>query len=103
SLSDLRRLDFASPDLEKFPCLRLAYEAADAGSAKTIALNAADEIAVAAFLEGKISFTDIARTIQATLNETAGRKPESIQEVLEIDSAARCTAESIVAKARVSA
>src|SRR5438445_7603388 len=46
-VSELRRLDFSPPDLEKFPCLRLAYEAAEQGGSKTIALNAADEVAVA--------------------------------------------------------
>src|SRR5438309_11102266 len=51
---DLKRLDFAAPDLNKFPCLRLAYEAAAQGGAKTIALNAADEVAVAAFLNREI-------------------------------------------------
>ncbi len=51
-VEELRRLDFAPPDLDKFPCLRLAYQAVEAGGAKTIALNAADEVAVAAFLEG---------------------------------------------------
>src|SRR3954464_1903377 len=50
---ELKRLDFQPPDLEKFPCLRLAYEAAEAGGAKSVALNAADEIAVAAFLAGE--------------------------------------------------
>src|SRR5207248_8294302 len=74
----LKRLDFAPPDFDKFPCLRLAYEAAEAGGTKTIALNAADEVAVAAFLEGKIKFTDIARTIEGTLNETSAGHPESI-------------------------
>ena len=54
SIMDLRNLDFCPPDMVKFPCLRLAYEAAAAGGARTIALNAADEVAVAAFLEGKI-------------------------------------------------
>ena len=54
AVSDLRHLDFSPPDLKKFPCLRLAYEAAEAGGAKTVALNAADEVAVAAFLEGSI-------------------------------------------------
>ena len=49
---DLRHLDFEPPDMEKFPCLRLAYEAAEAGGGKTVALNAADEVAVAAFLDG---------------------------------------------------
>src|SRR5438477_5384535 len=47
SVLDLKRLDFCAPDLDKFPCLRLAYEAAEAGGAKTVALNAADEVAVA--------------------------------------------------------
>src|SRR5205085_12181790 len=56
---DLRHLDFCAPDMNKFPCLRLAYEAAEAGGTKPIALNAADEVAVAAFLEEKIGFTQI--------------------------------------------
>jgi 1-deoxy-D-xylulose-5-phosphate reductoisomerase len=51
-VGDLRKLDFYPPDLQKFPCLRLAYEAAEAGGSRTIALNAADEVAVAAFLAG---------------------------------------------------
>jgi 1-deoxy-D-xylulose-5-phosphate reductoisomerase len=86
---DLKRLDFAPPDLAKFPCLRLAYEAAEAGGAKTIALNAADEIAVAAFLEREIGFSDIARVVEQTMRETADRHPESIEEVLAIDAQAR--------------
>jgi 1-deoxy-D-xylulose-5-phosphate reductoisomerase len=88
-VADLKRLDFAAPDLEKFPCLRLAYEAAEAGGAKTIALNAADEVAVAAFLEGKISFTDIPRTIKHVLDETQDHHPESIKGVLAVDAEAR--------------
>jgi len=90
---DLKRLDFAPPDLAKFPCLRLAYEAAEAGGAKTIALNAADEIAVAAFLEREIGFTDIARVVEQTMRETADRHPESIEEVLAIDAQARVIAQ----------
>src|SRR3954463_3832577 len=86
---DLKRLDFAAPDLNKFPCLRLAYEAAALGGAKTIALNAADEVAVAAFLEGRIAFNDIPRTIEETLRETPDRHPESIREVLEVDAESR--------------
>src|SRR3954452_4375901 len=58
SLSDLRHLDFSAPDMEKFPCLHLAFEAAKAGGGKTVALNAADEIAVSAFLEGSIRFQE---------------------------------------------
>ncbi len=85
----LKHLDFCPPDLDKFPCLRLAYEAVEAGGAKTVALNAADEVAVAAFLEGQIPFLGIPATIQAVLNETSARKPESIYEVLCMDSEAR--------------
>ena len=86
---DLKRLDFCPPDLGKFPCLRLAYEAAESGGSKTIALNAADEVAVAAFLKREIGFADIARVVERTLSETPDRHPESIEEVLAIDAQAR--------------
>ncbi len=86
---DLKRLDFCPPDLAKFPCLRLAYEAAEAGGAKTIALNAADEVAVAAFLNTEIAFADIPKVIERTMSETPDRRPESIEEVLAIDVQAR--------------
>jgi 1-deoxy-D-xylulose-5-phosphate reductoisomerase len=88
-VSNLRHLDFSPPDLKKFPCLRLAYEAAEAGGAKTVALNAADEVAVAAFLEGKISFDEIPRIIEEVLIETNSGKLESIAQVLEADAEAR--------------
>src|SRR5579864_1881098 len=86
---DLKRLDFAPPDLAKFPCLRLAYEAAEAGGARTVALNAADEVAVAGFLNHEIGFNDIARVVEQTIKETEDRHPESIEEVLETDVRAR--------------
>jgi 1-deoxy-D-xylulose-5-phosphate reductoisomerase len=89
---ELRRLDFHPPDLEKFPCLRLAYEAARQGGSKTVALNAADEVAVAAFLESRIRFDQIADTIKAVLRETRERHPESILEVLNMDAEARALA-----------
>jgi 1-deoxy-D-xylulose-5-phosphate reductoisomerase len=89
NLSDLRHLDFCPPDLKKFPCLRLAYEAAEAGGAKTVALNAADEIAVAAFLAGSIGFNDIPRIIEEVLTATHSGKLESIAQVLEADAEAR--------------
>ena len=88
-VQELRRLDFSPPDLEKFPCLRLAYEAVEAGGGKTIALNAADEVAVAAFLEGSIGFVDIPATIEAVVSETSARVPESIEQVLSVDADAR--------------
>jgi len=96
-VASLQRLDFSPPDLERFPCLRLAYEAAAAGGSKTIALNAADEVAVEAFLQGTIRFADIYRTIKETLGETRERHPESIKDVLAVDSEARGVAREIVA------
>ena len=100
-VGELKRLDFAEPDLDKFPCLRLAYQAAEAGGAKTIALNAADEVAVAAFLEGKIRFTDISRVIARVLDETLDRHPESIIEVLLVDGEARRAAQKVVQGTKV--
>jgi 1-deoxy-D-xylulose-5-phosphate reductoisomerase len=70
----------------------LAYEAAEAGGAKTVALNAADEVAVAAFLDGVISFEDIPRIIKSVLDETSTHSPESIEQVLQIDAGARSLA-----------
>jgi 1-deoxy-D-xylulose-5-phosphate reductoisomerase len=93
-VQELRRLDFSPPDFDKFPCLRLAYEAVEAGGAKTIALNAADEVAVAAFLEGSIGFLDIPATIKMVVDETPARVPESIEHVLKMDADARLRAQN---------
>src|SRR5882724_6896846 len=86
---DLRHLEFAPPDMEKFPCLALAYEAAGAGGAKSVALNAADEVAVAAFLDGRIRFDQITTVIEMVLNETKSSKLESIKRILEANARAR--------------
>ena len=86
---DLRHLDFSPPDMSKFPCLRLAYEAAEAGGAKTVALNAADEVAVAAFLQGSIGFDEIPRVIEDAVSASNSGKLESIAEVLEADAETR--------------
>jgi len=86
---DLRHLEFCLPDMQKFPCLRLAYEAAMAGGAKTVALNASDEVAVAAFLDGCIRFDEIPEIIESVLAEAPTTKLESIRKVLEADSQAR--------------
>jgi 1-deoxy-D-xylulose-5-phosphate reductoisomerase len=99
-VSDLRHLDFAPPDLKKFPCLRLAYEAVEAGGAKTVALNAADEVAVASFLEGEIRFDQIPRVIEDVLVETNSGALESIQAVHAADAEARRLARERVAAAR---
>jgi 1-deoxy-D-xylulose-5-phosphate reductoisomerase len=86
---DLRQLDFMPPDMGKFPCLRLAYEAAQAGGTKSVALNAADEVAVAAFLDGCIRFDEIPRIIEEVLSATKTGKMESIEQVLGADTDAR--------------
>jgi len=99
-VSALRHLDFTPPDLDKFPCLRLAYEAVEAGGAKTIALNAADEVAVAAFLEGRIPFDEIPGTIGSVLSGTKAGKLESIPQVLKLDAEARDAAGEYVSKVK---
>jgi len=96
-------LEFAPPDMEKFPCLRLAYEAVAAGGAKPIALNAADEVAVAGFLEGQIRFDEIPKVIESVLDETKTGKLESIMQVLEADQLARQLAGDKVKKISKSA
>ena len=93
----LAGLDFEQPDFARFPCLRLAYEAAEAGGAHPIALNAADEVAVEAFLGREIGFTAIADTIEAVLARTPSAAPGSIAEVLEADREARERAREVVA------
>jgi 1-deoxy-D-xylulose-5-phosphate reductoisomerase len=96
-LAGLSQLDFSAPDLDRFPCLRLAYEAAETGGEACIALNAADEVAVAAFLEGRIPFLGIPRTIEQVLQQTSGRPPSSIQDVLDADLRARACARDVIA------
>jgi len=93
---DLRHLDFCPPDMSKFPCLRLAYEAAESGGAKTIALNAADEVAVAAFLEERIGFDEIPQIVEDVMAATPVGSLESINKVLVLDAEARQLAEDMV-------
>jgi len=97
-MAALAQLDFQQPDFERFPCLRLAYEAAGASQAHCIALNAADEMAVAAFLEGSLPFMGIPRTIEGVLALTPAHAPESIAEVLSADRAARDAARAYIAQ-----
>jgi 1-deoxy-D-xylulose-5-phosphate reductoisomerase len=95
-LKQLKHLDFEQPDFERFPCLRLSYEAAEKGGAHCIALNASDEVAVEAFLARRIPFNGIPRTIEEVLARTPASHPETIAEVLQVDSEARELARSIV-------
>lgn len=95
-LAALRHLDFEEPDFERFPCLRLAFEAAEKGGAHCIALNAADEVAVEAFLDRRIPFTGIADTIERVLASTPEAHPATIAEVLETDRQARESASALL-------
>lgn len=97
-----RQWEFYPPDFEKFPLLRLAYEAQTAGGSATCTLNAADEVAVDAFLKEQISFNGIAAVVEATLAAVPNRQPASVTEVLAIDEESRAAARAIVARQRVS-
>ena len=95
-LTALKHLDFEQPDFVRFPCLRLAFEAAEKGGTHCIALNAADEIAVAAFLERRIPFMGIPRTIEGVLAATPEAHPTTIAEVLAADREARERARALL-------
>ena len=96
-MASLTHLDFEQPDLERFPCLRLGFEAAKIGGAHCIALNAADEVAVEAFLERRIPFMGIPRTIEKVLASTPEAHPATIAEVLAHDREARERARALLA------
>ncbi len=94
------RLDFEPPDMDRFPCLRLAFEALRAGGTSSTILNAANEVAVQAFLDRQIRFTDIPRVIEATLAELVCEAVVSIEQVLACDGQARRVAASRIAVLR---
>ena len=99
----LKRLDFASASTRRFPCLKLAREAMKKGGALPCALNAADEIAVAAFLERRLSFPGIAEVIESVLARTPRVKFENMSDVLAADAEARRMAREEVARLSVTA
>ncbi|MEO6760547.1 MAG: 1-deoxy-D-xylulose-5-phosphate reductoisomerase [Saprospiraceae bacterium] len=88
--------EFEPPDFEKFPLLRLAYQAQESGGAATCILNAADEIAVEAFLEERLPFSGIAEVVSETLEKVPNRTPRCVEEVLEIDEQSRQAARNLV-------
>jgi 1-deoxy-D-xylulose-5-phosphate reductoisomerase len=95
-----RTWTFAPPDLNKFRLLQLAYEAQTQGGSATCTLNAADEIAVEAFLDGRIPFPSIAEAVEETLQRHVFSRPTSIAEVLEVDRSSRDLARRIVDQPR---
>lgn len=92
----LAQLDFEQPSLERFPCLKLAYQAICSGGSAPAVLNAANEVAVAAFLAEKMRFTAIPEVIERTLSTLPAGACESLSELLNIDAEARVQAEQIV-------
>jgi 1-deoxy-D-xylulose-5-phosphate reductoisomerase len=95
-----RQWEFLPPDFAKFPLLKLAYRCLETGGSATCTLNAADEIAVEAFLAGRISFSAIAEVVEETLSRTPVREPASIGEILAIDRESRvCARERVMSRA----
>ena len=97
-LLKIARLDFCAPDLERFPCLRIAYDALNIGGTAPAILNAANEVAVEAFLAEKIGFMNIPQIIETVLSSAKIEQVESIHQLEIIDEQARKDA-----KLRVSA
>jgi 1-deoxy-D-xylulose-5-phosphate reductoisomerase len=97
-LAEMATLTFEKPDLQRFPCLRLAQEALDEGAAAAITLNAANEIAVRAFLSKNIGFMDIPRVVENCLQRAEAEPVTSIDAVKEIDARTRSIAAEEIEK-----
>ena len=95
-LLSTRRLSFERPDTKRFPCLELGREALEKGGLIACAMNAADEVAVEAFLEGRLGFMGIPRVIEEVMRQTGSVKPGSLAEVLECDLESRRRAREVV-------
>ena len=98
SLADIARLDFEKPDLKRFPALRLAREALESNGGEAIVLNAANEVAVEAFLRGQIGFCDISRLVEDSLAKIHASTPASIEEVVALDGETRERASLLVSE-----
>jgi len=96
NLVEIARLDFEPVDFDRFPCLKLAYDAMSAGGTTSTILNAANEIAVQAFLEERLRFTAIPEVIETTLSKFTGRAATSLEIILEDDARARDLAQSVI-------
>jgi 1-deoxy-D-xylulose-5-phosphate reductoisomerase len=96
SWDEARTWEFHPPDLQKFPLLRVAYQAQEAGGSAACILNAADEVAVESFLRGEISFLEIAKIVEETLARVESRAAGTVEEVLEIDRHSRQVARGVV-------
>ena len=97
-LTQLSGLHFTEPDLQRFPCLGLAFAAAKQGGTSPTVLNAANEIAVAAFLENRLPYLKIAQAVEFALNQLPGQKAGSLDEVLAVDQEARLRTSDWIAR-----
>ena len=97
NIFDVRRMDFEEPNLERFPCLRLAYKAINAGGTMPTVLNAANEIAVEAFLDRRVKFTDIPVIIEHCMDAIAVAVADTLAVILDHDQQARTVAKQIIA------
>lgn len=95
-LFEVARLEFEQPDLQRFPCLRLAFAAVDQGGVAPVVLNAANEVAVAQFLAGRLSFTGIAELVERTLEAYPGETAVDLDGLLAVDNSARRLAEQLL-------
>jgi 1-deoxy-D-xylulose-5-phosphate reductoisomerase len=97
-LAEIGDLTFEAPDEQRFPAIRLARQALRRGGSAPTVMNAANEVAVHNFLDGRIDFLDIARIVEETIDSVPNRPLESLEDVTEVDGAARETANSLLSR-----
>jgi 1-deoxy-D-xylulose-5-phosphate reductoisomerase len=97
---EVASFEFQKPDMQRFACLRLAYEAMHTGGTATTILNAANEVAVEAFLNEKIRFSAISEIIESVLQNVSVQNADSLQQILDADLQARHAAEEIILRAQ---
>jgi 1-deoxy-D-xylulose-5-phosphate reductoisomerase len=98
NLAEIGRLTFEEPDLDRFPALRVAIESGKSGGYAPCILNAANEVAVEAFLRGQIGYRRIAALVESVISDLAGGEPKSVEDILDMDRRARAEAELLLTK-----
>jgi 1-deoxy-D-xylulose-5-phosphate reductoisomerase len=98
NIFEVARLDFQAPDYDRFPCLRLAIEAMKQGGTSSTVLNAANEIAVQAFIDGKLGFIDIANIIEYALSEIPSQPVDTLKTILDVDTLTRDVSQAYISR-----
>ena len=101
NFKEIKSLEFQEIDLQRFPCMRLAYEALAIGGTMPACLNAANEIAVAAFLAGKIRFLQIAKIVEQTMRLFKSEQAKDVETILSVDEEARSIARQLIAAEKI--